>query len=147
MKLKLDKKALEAIYLDGENAFPNEACGFFYGEEKEGIRYIHEAIPVLNAKEGDQRRRFEISPLDYLKAERYAEESNTTLLGVYHSHPQHPAIPSEHDLKQAVPYFSYIIISVQDGKGDHLRSWQLNERGEFEEELIDNQQTELISKF
>jgi proteasome lid subunit RPN8/RPN11 len=71
-----------------------------------------------------------------MRAEKYALENNTTLLGVYHSHPDHPARPSEHDLNQAVPYFSYIIVSVREGKVADLTSWQLNEASQFEEESI-----------
>jgi len=119
-----------------EASFPDECCGFLYGNENDHIRKITEAIPVLNSKEGDKRRRFEIHPLDYMKAERYAMENGLTFLGIYHSHPQHPAIPSVHDLKQAVPFFSYPILSIMDGKLDHLRSWQLNDNQEFEEERI-----------
>lgn len=115
--------------------YPDECCGFLYGEDHE-VRLIQEAIPVTNSQDGDQRRRFEISPVDYLRAERYALENNTGLLGVYHSHPDHPARPSEHDLKQAMPFFSYIIVSVQQGQVADLTSWQLNEAGQFEEEKI-----------
>lgn len=134
--IQFSPSALEAIYRHLEDAFPNEGCGFLFGKEDEKIREIIEAQLVTNSKSGDQRRRFEIHPLDYMKAERYAMESGLTFLGIYHSHPQHPAIPSEHDLKQAVPYFSYPIISVMDGKIDHIRSWQLGESGQFLEEQI-----------
>ena len=116
--------------------FPNECVGFFYGKDSAEGRFVELAVPISNSKEGDQRRRFEISPLDYMKAERYALMNNITLLGVYHSHPQHPAIPSEHDLLQALPFFSYIILSVQDGKHDHTLSWRLSEYGVFDEEKI-----------
>lgn len=116
--------------------FPNECVGFFYGKDTAEARFVELAVPISNSKEGDQRRRFEISPLDYMKAERYALMNNITLLGVYHSHPQHPAIPSEHDLLQALPFFSYIILSVQDGKHDHTLSWRLSEEGVFETEKI-----------
>ena len=72
-----------------------------------------------------------------MRAERFALANDLSLLGVYHSHPNHPAIPSIHDLKQAVPFFSYIIISVMDGKFNTLRSWQLNEEtGQFDEEKV-----------
>jgi proteasome lid subunit RPN8/RPN11 len=110
-----------------ENDFPNECCGFLYGHETDSERVITLAEPVANSKEGDQRRRFEISPQIYIRAEQFALSNNISLLGVYHSHPQHPAIPSEHDLRQAMPWFSYIIISVIDKKYDHIRSWQLDE--------------------
>ena len=88
------------------------------------------------SKEGDQRRRFAISDKDYLNAERHAAREGLTLLGVYHSHPLHPAIPSEHDLAVALPYFSYIIVSVQPEGTAHVRSWQLDESRQFAEEAI-----------
>lgn len=128
--------AEQVIREHGERDFPNECVGFLYGEDKSGERIINLARPIVNSKEGDQRRRFEISPIDYMKAEQYALVNNTTLLGVYHSHPQHPAIPSEHDLKQALPFFSYIIVSVMDGQSDKLTSWRLSEENhQFEPEF------------
>ncbi|MEM9675225.1 MAG: M67 family metallopeptidase [Bacteroidota bacterium] len=136
MTLKVSEEAQQVMQQDAEATYPNECCGFFYGQES-NERTVTEAIPVQNSKEGDQRRRFEISPLDYMKAERYAAENGLSLLGVYHSHPDHPARPSEHDLKQAVPYFSYIIYSIREGKMADVTSWRLDEQGkEFEEEKI-----------
>jgi proteasome lid subunit RPN8/RPN11 len=118
-------------------SFPNECCGFFYGtEDEEGTRTVKEVLVVNNAKEGDQRRRFEISPKDYLKAEQYADERNLRLLGVYHSHPNHPAVPSEHDRVAAQPYFSYIIISVYNKQDINIRSWRLNDHFQFQEETV-----------
>lgn len=132
----LNPQAEKIIREHGEKDFPNECVGFLYGYEKDGKRHIEQAQPIVNSKEGDQRRRFEISPLDYMKAEQYALINDVTLLGVYHSHPQHPAIPSEHDLKQALPFFSYIIVSVMDGKADKLFSWRLSEtENKFEKEF------------
>ena len=118
--------------------FPDECCGFLYGHETENSRVIELAVPVENNKEGDKKRRFEISAIDYMKAEQFALKNKTGLLGVYHSHPQHPAIASEHDLRQAMPYFSYVILSVMDGKIDDIKSWKLNEENTaFEEETIE----------
>ena len=145
MKLDIDKQVLQSIYLHAEQSYPDECCGFFFGYEKENIRKIIQLKEVINNKEGDKRRRFEINPLDYAKAENYALENKLTLLGVYHSHPEHPAIPSEHDLKQAMPFFSYIIVSVKGSKSVDVRSWQLNEdNGQFEEEEIIQEVTENI---
>ena len=135
MKLKIDTDALQQMQKHAETAYPNECCGFFYGKEGE-FRFINLSSEVENSKEGDQRRRFEIHPKDYMKAEQFALQNDTTLLGVYHSHPEHPAIPSEHDLKQALPYFSYIIISVKGAKAVDTRSWKLDEAKEFKEEVI-----------
>jgi proteasome lid subunit RPN8/RPN11 len=121
----------------GRRIFPDECCGFLYGRETgSGDRLITEAVAVDNSKAGDKRRRFEISPKDYLKGEQYAIEKDLLLLGIYHSHPNHPAIPSEHDRVAAQPYFSYIIISVMNGEVDHIRSWRLNAAEQFEEEKL-----------
>ncbi len=135
-KVTITENAIRVIREEGENIFPNECCGFLYGKEKNG-RLISQAIPVVNAKEGDKRRRFEITPLDYLNAERYALENDLELLGVYHSHPDHPAIASEHDLKVALPHFSYFIVSVLEGNSKEIFSWKLkDEKREFLKEEV-----------
>ncbi|HEY0066712.1 MAG TPA: M67 family metallopeptidase, partial [Flavisolibacter sp.] len=134
--IEIGRQALEEMTKDATGSFPDECCGFFFGRE-EGTRRVVESVLVAgNSKEGDKRRRFEIAPRDYLKAERYADEQELLLLGVYHSHPNHPAIPSEHDRVAAQPYFSYIILSVMDGHSAGLRSWRLNEESQFEEEEV-----------
>lgn len=136
MKVLLDKQVFDQMAAHAEADYPNECCGFFFGKDA-GDRKITHSYRVSNAKEGDQRRRFQIAPDDYRKAEKYALDNNLDLLGVYHSHPDHPAEASEHDRKAAMPYFSYIILSVRDGKTVHARSWQLNEERQFEEEEIE----------
>ena len=135
--ITIDPKARELMNKDGLSSFPDECCGFFYGhEDGVGNRHVTEILVVNNAKEGDKRRRFEISAKDYMLGERYALEKGLQLLGVYHSHPNHPAIPSEHDRVAAQPYFSYIIISVSGNRETHMRSWRLNDNFHFEEEEI-----------
>ena len=116
-------------------SYPHEGVGFLYGFDSNVLDII-DLLPVDNAGEGDQRRQFSVSPLDYLRAEEHAINSGLTLLGVYHSHPDHPAIPSEHDRRFAWEGFSYVITSVQRGEVDHTRSWQLNSEGRFTEEPI-----------
>ncbi|MDN5204994.1 M67 family metallopeptidase [Fulvivirgaceae bacterium BMA10] len=145
MELEIDSEALVTMHKDATASYPNECCGFFYGYEKGELRHVTTAVPVTNSKEGDKRRRFEISPQDYLRAEQYALENELTLLGIYHSHPDHPAKPSEHDLKQAVPYFSYVIIAVDNGETSNITSWQLNKRGIFQEEKIKNLLTDNVN--
>ncbi len=138
--IKLTPKVEEAIKIHGEQVFPNECCGFLFGNEIDG-RVITLSTRVENSKEGDQRRRFEISPFDYMKAEQFAIENNTILLGIYHSHPNHPAIASVHDLEKAMPYFSYVIVSIIEGKYADIKSWKLyDEKRAFYEEQV------LISK-
>ncbi len=125
--------------------YPNECCGFFFGNELASSRQILAIRSVENSKEGDKRRRFEISAKEYMMAERFAQEQQLALLGVYHSHPNHPAIPSEHDLKQAVPYFSYIIMSADGRQVEQTTSWQLIGDQFIEEEIIIENQIETLN--
>jgi proteasome lid subunit RPN8/RPN11 len=135
-KLNIQAAARSQMIEDALRTFPDECCGFLFGMEENDVREISEIVVVDNSKEGDKRRRFEIRPADYLSAERYADEHGLTLLGIYHSHPNHPSIPSEHDRVAAQPYFSYVIISVYDGQFQSLQSWQLNDQVQFGEETI-----------
>jgi len=142
--LYFSPQTYRCMLADAVQTFPDECCGFLLGVENDkGERYLTDLLIVNNAKEGDKRRRFEIASKDYLRAERYADERDLTLLGVYHSHPNHPAVPSEHDRLAAQPFFSYVIVSVLDGRADAVRSWRLNDERHFEEEPIHLQQTEV----
>lgn len=134
--LLLNKPIVVQLSEDALRTYPDECCGFLLGIEKRDERAVEEIIVVNNAKEGDKRRRFEITAKDYLHAEQYAEERGLTLLGVYHSHPNHPSVPSEHDRVVAQPYFSYIILSVNGSHVESIRSWRLNDDLQFEEEKI-----------
>ena len=135
--ISIQSIANEIMIEDAVGSFPDECCGFFFGsEDARGNRLVTHVLVVNNAKQGDKRRRFEISPKDYLKAEQFAGENDLQLLGVYHSHPNHPAIPSETDRLSAQPYFSYIIVSVYDKQVRDIRSWRLNSNSQFDEEHI-----------
>jgi proteasome lid subunit RPN8/RPN11 len=135
--ITIEPSIRELMVRDAVNSFPDECCGFLFGrEESNGNRVISDILVVDNSKEGDKARRFEIAPTDYMKAEQYALDKDLSLLSVYHSHPNHPAVPSEHDRKAAQPYFSYVIVSILNKEIITLRSWLLNEESQFEEEKI-----------
>jgi proteasome lid subunit RPN8/RPN11 len=136
MRIVLKKELMEEMKDHAVRTYPMECCGFVFGTETTDERQVSEIQSVINSKQGDQRRRFEIDPMDYLKAERYALAHDITLLGIYHSHPDHPAIPSEHDLKQAVPFFSYLILSTGKEKVNKVTSWQLEDQKFEEEEIV-----------
>ena len=140
--ITVEQAAEKLMNEDAVNAFPDECCGFMFGrEDVAGNRVVTQALPINNAAVENRKRRFVISPKDYMKGEQFAEENNVQLLGIYHSHPNHPAVPSEHDRVAAQPFFSYVIISVQNGIVDHTRSWVLNDNFQFEEEEYSNQLT------
>ena len=112
-----------------------ECCGFLFGYGSLEDRIVTKTMMAENIAE-NRKDRFEISPLEYLNAERYADVNNLRLLGIYHSHLDHPAIPSESDRLAAYPELSYVILSVTNQQFKDIRSWRLNTSARFEEELI-----------
>lgn len=118
-------------------AYPDEGCGFLVGARRERERLVEEVKPAPNTVEGARRTRFVIHPRELLRLEDALEGSGREILGFYHSHPDHPAAPSEFDREHAWPTYSYVVISVLAGKALHLTSWLLSEdRSGFEEELV-----------
>lgn len=113
-----------------------ERCGFIFGKDSNGFRHVTTSMEVKNVSSFDKKKHFEISATDYLDAERFAECHGLQLLGVFHSHPNSPAVPSETDRISAQPYFSYFILSLKNRKFDALRSWSLNDCFQFEEESL-----------
>ncbi len=88
-------------------------------------------------EEGTRHNRYLVSPEDYLKAEVTADSLGLSLIGVFHSHPDHPNRPSEFDREWAQPFFSYVITTINEGKASTSCSWRLAEdRSKFEEERI-----------
>jgi len=126
--------ALEAIRAHGVQTFPDECCGALIAVG--GV--IVEAFALPNTTTSGAARRFQISPRDYRASEARATELRGTLAGFYHSHPNHPARPSQHDLDQAWPNFSYVIISVNAAVPGDITCWHLkDDRSAFEQgELI-----------
>src|SRR6187431_972321 len=133
MSTTIEKDILKQIQAQLESAYPNEACGFLVGTERNRRRQITGIITVENRSNENQRRRFVVDPIDYLKAEKSVAKDGLALLGIYHSHPDHPAIPSVHDLEFAQPYFSYFIHAITSGKTTDNRSYRLL-NGKFIEE-------------
>jgi len=123
-----------AIRAHGRETFPHECCGALLG--RDGV--VHEAHALPNTTEEGPRRRFLVRPGDYRGAETRARETGLELLGFYHSHPDHPARPSQFDLDHAWPSFSYVIVSVMAGEDQLLTSWRLKEdRSAFDEEPVE----------
>jgi proteasome lid subunit RPN8/RPN11 len=124
----------KTIRAEGEKAYPNECCGFLIGEvDKAGVKTVKRAQAIDNAREdGEQYHRFLIKPEDMLRAEQTARSMKLDVIGFYHSHPDHPAAPSDYDKDHALPFYSYVIVSVKQGKSEDLTSWELTpDRAEF----------------
>ena len=132
--LAVSNDLVEQINKHVEEAYPEEGAGFLIGVEGE----VKEILALPNAREDEARHnRFLITPEEYLKAELTADKLGLSLIGVFHSHPDCPNIPSEYDREWAQPFFSYIITRVDEGKAVSHRSWRLIEnRSKYEEEEI-----------
>ena len=107
--------------------YPDECCGALFGYDREEVREVTHARAILNTHEDNHRRRFRITPKKYMEAENTASSLGRTLLGFYHSHPDHPAVPSGYDLEYAMPFFSYVIVSVAASEIAATTSWLLQE--------------------
>jgi proteasome lid subunit RPN8/RPN11 len=131
--LRLRPQVVDAIRAHGRETYPHECCGALLGRDGEVVSMV--ALP--NTTEEGPRRRFLVRPADYRTAERAATDGALDLVGFYHSHPDHPARPSQYDLDHAWPSFSYVIVSVMEAAPVDLRSWKLREdRSAFDEEPI-----------
>jgi proteasome lid subunit RPN8/RPN11 len=131
----VSRQALDAIHRHAIDTYPHECCGALLGHSD--TARIVSALPLPNTTEEGPRRRFLVRPADYRAAEGEARAAGLDLLGFYHSHPDHPARPSQHDLDHAWPNFHYVIASVLEGRVDAVRSWLLrDDRSAFDERPI-----------
>jgi len=137
--LQLSSEPEKNIRADGEAAYPNECCGVLIGEiDNAGVKTVRSTLTIDNAREdGEQYHRFLITPEDMMKAEQTARSMKLDVIGFYHSHPDHPSAPSGYDKDHALPFYSYVIVSVDKGKAQVLTSWELtNDRTDFIQEKI-----------
>lgn len=136
--IQMLKRDLQRISSFGESAYPYECCGFLVGALEEGVKIISQVWPAENERGGEeQRRRYLIEPRTVLEAERRADREGVQILGIYHSHPDHPGEPSAFDLEHAWPFYSYIIVEVRSGQAKKPLCWLLREdRSGFELEEI-----------
>lgn len=138
--IRLGARLAGEIRGEAERAYPDECCGLLLGRTAEGgAKEVVEIFPVENARESEERyHRSLITPGEYMRGERHARSRRLDVVGNYHSHPNHPAEPSQFDLEHAWPTWSYVIVSVRAGRAAELRSWELEpDRTRFAEERID----------
>lgn len=138
MTLKFNHGVADRIRAHAAQAYPHECCGALYGCERRSAREILDLLPLSNQHNRSPRSRFIITPEDVRRAEAAARQRGLDLVGWYHSHPDHPALPSEFDRAHAWPWYSYVIISVEKGSPGALASWRLSDdRMHFSPEWLD----------
>ncbi|MBC6473193.1 MAG: M67 family metallopeptidase [Hormoscilla sp. GM102CHS1] len=153
MVIKVQPHHLQAIQGDAESRYPSECCGLLLGKMSGDVKTIREVLPTENSwddsvaetfseitgsgKLGTTRReRYSIAPDTLLKVQKQVRDRDLDIIGVYHSHPDHPAVPSEFDRALAWEEYSYIIVSVLQGEAADLRSWCLDGDLQFQPEKI-----------
>ena len=140
--IKLSTRLIEEMRRHAEREYPRECCGLLVGRIEDGgrTRVVSETYPVENEfEEGERHHRMSIGPLDYARAERLYAGRGLGVVGNYHSHPDHTAVPSQFDLEHLAPWptMSYVVVSVREGKAVDLRSWELEaDRSRFDEEVV-----------
>ncbi|MGI9534955.1 MAG: Mov34/MPN/PAD-1 family protein [Thermodesulfobacteriota bacterium] len=137
--VKIKKSAYEGMISHAESGYPFEVCGVMIGN-KDLISYSRECINLISEdsietefKSENQlnrerlRDRFELDPKSFMEADEWARENSLEIMGIYHSHPDHPSKPSETDRKIASPGWGYIIFSINQGNYNDARLWYLDE--------------------
>ena len=138
MALEISREQLEEIGRHGARAYPNECCGALVGVAEGDAKQVRALLALDNRREGEAARtRFLVTADDYRWAEQQARRQGLDIIGFYHSHPDHPAQPSEFDREHALPWYSYVVVRVAQGQPQETTSWVLSDdRSRFEPEPL-----------
>lgn len=137
MTLVLEPRHVNAIRHHGEADYPAEACGLIGGAVEGGRKVVVQLVPLVNRRVDAARNRYLIDAEAFRRAQQQLDRDGLEVIGVYHSHPDHPPVPSAFDREQAWPWLSYLIVGVSGGRAGDLRSWTLlDDRTVFEEEAV-----------
>ena len=131
--LRIPHEVYNCIVKEAQNAYPNECCGLLIGypDSKDVVRIQ----PITNINLSRMRDRYEMDPKEVLAADEDARSESLGIIGIYHSHPDHPSRPSEFDRQRACPVYSYLIVAVEKAEEFAFQSWVLEDwDGEFQEE-------------
>lgn len=133
-EVRVPAAVVEAIRLHGEETYPEECCGFLIGRDDRTVRRIERVTRAPNRVTETRERRYTIEAADLMALERSLEGSSERLVGIYHSHPNHPARPSTFDEEHAWPWYTYIVFRVEAGRAAELGAFELGaEDGLFAE--------------
>lgn len=135
MEVVIPPDAIKSIHDIAEQAYPFECCGFIYGHVGDQVQ-VSQVQAVVNDSVENPKVHYSIPPKEFIRAERFALEKEMDLIGVFHSHPDHPPYPSGRDLADALPELSYFITSVYQGQAIRTKSWRLSDSRQFQEEPI-----------
>lgn len=121
--IRIEQKAWDLMVSHAGRTYPNECCGAMLGRVEGSEKLVTEAIPVENAFTGEQGARYEIRPEDLIAADKAARSKGLDLIGIFHSHPDCDAYFSKTDLENSCPWYSFVVLSIRNGKFDHAASF------------------------
>ena len=153
MSLKITAEHLRLICAHAETTYPHECCGLLLGKRNQEYKTLVEVVATENTWSAQAITSFQeidtnldlgtnksshytIAPEVMLRIQKQARDRQLDIIGIYHSHPDHPAIPSEFDRVCAWQTYSYMIVSVPQGKADELLGWSLDNNHHFQPEEI-----------
>jgi proteasome lid subunit RPN8/RPN11 len=124
--LRISQGHLSSIRRSAERCYPKECCGVLLGKLVEGERVVFEVISCTNVADGDQRDRYHIDPAELIDIQKRARDSGLDIVGFFHSHPDHAAVASRTDLREALWFAnSYLIVEVNQGRAGEIGSFVL----------------------
>ena len=142
MTLRMAEELLGEIRRHGEAAYPAECCGALAGRVEAGVvKEVVRLAPAVNRRTDDPHR-YLIAPDDLRRLEADLAREGLAIVGYYHSHPDHPAVPSAYDTEHAWPWYSYLIVRVERGRGLEAASWTLDD----EQPLMRPESLEVLSE-
>jgi proteasome lid subunit RPN8/RPN11 len=121
--IEIESKPWLDMVAHAERTYPNECCGAMLGRIAGAQKLVIDAVALENAFSGEQAERYELRPEDLLAADKAARERGLDLIGIFHSHPDCDAYFSETDLKNSCPWYSFVVLSIKNGKFDHANSF------------------------
>jgi proteasome lid subunit RPN8/RPN11 len=137
-RLVISARHLQTLGRHASVSYPDECCGVLIGRTSGDSTVVERVLSVGNERQDSRHNRFLISPETVLAAHKEARALGLDVVGYYHSHPDHPARPSEFDREHAWPGMSYLIVSVEKRQVVETRSWRLaDDRESYDEEIID----------
>jgi len=136
--IRVPKGVIEEIRARGAESYPEECCGALVGQSNGGGKFVFLTRRFENRNPDSRERRYFVGPDAYREADAWARAHGLEVVGIYHSHPDHPARPSEYDREHAWPWYSYLILSVEQGNPKDMTSWVLtDERDRFDPEELE----------
>lgn len=121
--IRIENEPWDVMVAHARRTYPNECCGAMLGRIDGDGKTVTTAIPLENSFSGEQGQRYELRNEDLLRADAEARARGLELIGIFHSHPDCDAYFSETDLKNSCPWYSFVVLSIQNGEFDHANSF------------------------